>query len=135
MVEQTKQDTDSNWNNLTYHAGFGNHFESEAEKGALIKGRNNPQKAPMGLYAEQLSGTPFTLPKHKNKRSWIYRIMPTCNHGSWTDVSASYPEWISDFSGDKDLIVSPEQRRWTPQDFIEGHFMQGIRTMMGAGCP
>jgi homogentisate 1,2-dioxygenase len=42
MVEQTKQDTDSNWNNLTYHAGFGNHFESEAEKGALIKGRNNP---------------------------------------------------------------------------------------------
>jgi homogentisate 1,2-dioxygenase len=46
MVEQ---DT---WNNLQYHYGFGNHFESEAEKGALVKGRNNPQKAPMGLYAE-----------------------------------------------------------------------------------
>jgi homogentisate 1,2-dioxygenase len=32
--------------------GFGNSFESEAEKGALPLGRNNPQKAPMGLYAE-----------------------------------------------------------------------------------
>jgi homogentisate 1,2-dioxygenase len=40
------------WSNLQYHVGFGNHFESEAEKGALVKGRNNPQKAPMGLYAE-----------------------------------------------------------------------------------
>ena len=30
------------WNNINYHIGFGNHFESEAEKGALIKGRNNP---------------------------------------------------------------------------------------------
>jgi homogentisate 1,2-dioxygenase len=40
------------WSNLKYNVGFGNHFESEAEPGALIKGRNNPQKAPMGLYAE-----------------------------------------------------------------------------------
>jgi homogentisate 1,2-dioxygenase len=39
MVEQKK---DIDWTNLQYLAGFGNHFESEAEKGALVKGRNNP---------------------------------------------------------------------------------------------
>ena len=42
---------DSNWSNLKYMNGFGNHFESEAEKGALPIGRNNPQKCPMGLVA------------------------------------------------------------------------------------
>lgn len=102
---------ESHWHHLSYLHGFGNHFESEAEPGALIKGRNNPQVAPMGLYAEQLSGTPFTYAKHKNKRSWLYRIMPTCNHGAWTDVSAKYPHWISNFDQG---IVTPEQRRWTP---------------------
>jgi homogentisate 1,2-dioxygenase len=62
MVEQQKQ----SFVDLTYQSGFGNHFESEAEKGALPRGQNNPQKCPMGLYAEQLSGTPFTYSKHKN---------------------------------------------------------------------
>lgn len=108
---------------MEYLHGFGNHFESEAEKGALVKGRNNPQKAPMGLYAEQLSGTPFTFSKHKNQRSWLYRIMPTCNHGPWKDVSAQFSNWVSDFNQDKDLVVSPEQRRWTPQDHLEGNFI------------
>ena len=58
--------TDSKWSNLKYMNGFGNHFESEAEKGALPIGRNNPQKCSMGLVAQQLSGTPFTFCKNKN---------------------------------------------------------------------
>ena len=29
---------DSSWKNLAYLSGFGNHFESEAKKGALVKG-------------------------------------------------------------------------------------------------
>jgi len=53
MAEESKDTTSSEmWQNLNYQAGFGNHNETEAEKGALIKGKNNPQKAPMGLYAE-----------------------------------------------------------------------------------
>jgi homogentisate 1,2-dioxygenase len=55
-------------------AGFGNHFESEALPGALPKGQNSPQKAPYGLYAEQLTGSSFTAPRHENLRSWLYRI-------------------------------------------------------------
>ena len=39
-----------------YRAGFGNEFSSEAIPGAL-PGHNSPQRAPFGLYAEQLSGS------------------------------------------------------------------------------
>ena len=57
-----------------YQAGFGNHFATEALKGALPQGQNNPQKCAMGLYAEQLSGTAFTCPRSTNQRTWLYRI-------------------------------------------------------------
>lgn len=43
-----------------YLKGFGNHFATEAEEGALPEHQNNPQVCPFGLYAEQISGTPFT---------------------------------------------------------------------------
>ena len=35
-----------------YQSGFGNEFASEALAGALPEGRNSPQRAPLGLYAE-----------------------------------------------------------------------------------
>ena len=46
-----------------YQSGFGNEFATEALEGALPVGRNSPQRAPYGLYAEQLSGTAFTAPR------------------------------------------------------------------------
>lgn len=30
-----------------------------------------------GLYAEQLSGTAFTVPREHNQRTWLYRIRPS----------------------------------------------------------
>ncbi|MGD0609657.1 MAG: homogentisate 1,2-dioxygenase, partial [Streptosporangiaceae bacterium] len=48
---------------FAYQAGFGNEFASEAVPGALPAGRNSPQRAPLGLFAEQLSGTAFTQPR------------------------------------------------------------------------
>ena len=64
----------------------------------------------MGLIAQQLSGTPFTFAKHKNKRSWLYRTLTTIPHGPWTDKSASthYKSWISDFNNDQGLKITPE---------------------------
>ena len=50
-----------------YMTGFGNHFATEAVPGALPEGRNSPQRAPMGLYAEQLSGTAFTAPRRASR--------------------------------------------------------------------
>ena len=63
-----------------YMTGFGGHFETEAVDGALPKGRNSPQRPAFGLYAEQLSGSSFTSPRHENRRSWLYRMRPTADH-------------------------------------------------------
>ena len=63
-----------------YMSGFGNSFETEALAGALPVGRNSPQKVNYGLYAEQLSGSPFTAPQATNQRTWLYRIRPTVRH-------------------------------------------------------
>ena len=60
--------------------GFGNSFATESLSGALPVGRNSPQQAPYGLYAEQLSGTAFTAPRADNQRSWLYRIRPSSMH-------------------------------------------------------
>ena len=69
---------------LRYMTGFGGHFESEAVEGALPKGRNSPQRPAFGLYAEQLSGSAFTSPRHENRRSWLYRMRPTADHRPFT---------------------------------------------------
>ena len=63
-----------------YMPGFGNDFETEALPGALPVGQNSPQRAAYGLYAEQLSGSPFTAPRGTNERSWLYRIRPSVKH-------------------------------------------------------
>lgn len=65
------------WANLSYLKGFENLFETEVIPGSLPKGQNNPQKFPNGLYAEQISGTSFTTPRHKNQKSWLYKIQPS----------------------------------------------------------
>ena len=74
-----------------YMSGFGNSFETEALPGALPIGRNSPQKINYGLYAEQLSGSPFTAPQASNQRSWLYRIRPTVRHtGRFQKVDRSF---------------------------------------------
>jgi homogentisate 1,2-dioxygenase len=49
---------------LGYQPGLGNQF-SRGVPGALPVGRNSPQKPPHGLYAELISGTAFTAPRHE----------------------------------------------------------------------
>jgi homogentisate 1,2-dioxygenase len=65
---------------LQYQSGFGNEFATEAVPGALPRGQNSPQRAPLGLYAEQLSGSAFTAPRSANLRSWLYRLRPSAMH-------------------------------------------------------
>ncbi|NNE68658.1 MAG: homogentisate 1,2-dioxygenase [Pyrinomonadaceae bacterium] len=106
-----------------YMSGFGNEFATEAEKGALPEGRNSPQKPPMGLYAEQLSGTAFTVPRAQNKRTWMYRIRPSVLHEPFERV----PHALLRTSPFADVVVTPNQLRWNafpipeePTDFVEG---------------
>jgi homogentisate 1,2-dioxygenase len=69
-----------------YQTGVGNEFATEAIEGALPVGQNSPQKAPLGLYAEQFSGTAFTAPRAANKRTWTYRIRPSVLHKPFRQI-------------------------------------------------
>jgi len=51
-----------------YLSGFGNEHSTEALPNAIPIGQNNPQRCPYGLYAEQLSGTAFTVDRSHNQR-------------------------------------------------------------------
>ena len=118
---------------LEYMTGFGNDFESEALPGALPQGMNSPQRCPYGLYAEQLSGSPFTAPRASNERSWLYRIRPSVRHmGEFKPYDQ--PLWKSaPCLGDETLPLG--QRRWDPVPMPDEptNFVDGIRTITTAG--
>jgi homogentisate 1,2-dioxygenase len=113
-------------------SGFGNGFESEALAGALPAGRNSPQKCPFGLYAEQLSGSPFTAPRVSNERSWLYRIRPTVKHwGHFKEIDAGY--WHTAPQTAAKMPIQP--LRWGPISLPAEKlsFVEGIRTITTAG--
>lgn len=115
-----------------YLSGFGNTFETEALPGALPVGRNSPQCCAYGLYAEQLSGSPFTAPRASNERSWLYRIRPSVRHsGRFQRLDNRLLRTAPCLEHE----MAPGQLRWsptpipaTPQNFIEG-----LQTMTTAG--
>jgi len=117
---------------LTYQSGFGNEFATEALAGALPIGQNSPQQAPMGLYAEQLSGTAFTAPRGANRRSWLYRIRPAAVHKPFRQIDNQHVE--SRFGG---LPTPPNQLRWDPLPIpkTQTDFVDGLVTMAGNGDP
>jgi homogentisate 1,2-dioxygenase len=107
-------------------SGFGNYHQSEAIPGVLPVGQNSPQKVSYGLYAEQLSGSAFTVPRAENKRSWLYRIRPSVIQGEFVHFSHRTAD-------DSNSLHSgpcfPNQLRWDPisfpsdnesKDFVDG---------------
>jgi len=116
-----------------YQSGFGNEFATEAVAGALPVGRNSPQRVAHGLYAEQVSGTAFTAPRHANRRSWLYRIRPAAMHGPFQAYTRA-PGFHNDFG---DGPVSPDQLRWSPLAMPESgvDFVDSLFTMAGNGGP
>ncbi|GAM20578.1 hypothetical protein SAMD00019534_037530 [Acytostelium subglobosum LB1] len=114
-----------------YQSGFGNTFESEAIKGSLPYGQNTPQNCPYGLYAEQLSGNAFTVPRATQQRSWLYRIRPSVVHTPL--VPFTQPTLMT---SNYDTI-NPNQLRWKPFPIAEKEhdFIDGMITIAGAGHP
>ena len=116
---------------LEYHSGFGNEHASEALAGALPAGQNSPQRPPYGLYAEQLSGSPFTAPRAANRRSWLYRIRPSAMQPAFRRIdngalrSAPFEE----------VPPSPNRLRWDPLPLPRAgtDFVQGLLTLGGNG--
>jgi homogentisate 1,2-dioxygenase len=114
-----------------YQAGFGNEFVSEAVPGAVPSGRNSPQRAPLGLYAEQLSGAAFTQPRAANRRTWVYRILPSARHprfsriGNGTLRGTPFDE----------IEPDPNRLRWDalPIPRTDTDFVDGLYTVAGNG--
>lgn len=117
---------------LRYMSGFGNHFESEAIPDALPRGQNSPQRCPYGLYAEQLSGSSFSAPRHQNQRSWLYRIRPSVLHGDFRPIDHGLIRG-KPFT---EVPPSPNQLRWDPFPIPakgDVDFVGGLVTIAGNG--
>ncbi|WP_025513080.1 homogentisate 1,2-dioxygenase [Bordetella trematum] len=118
---------------LNYQSGFGNACATEALPGALPTGRNSPQQCPYGLYAEQLSGSAFTVPRVESRRSWLYRIRPGVVHRPFQPYEGA-PRWLGGFGHGS---VTPNQLRWSPLPIPTAptDFIEGVQTWGGNGGP
>ena len=116
---------------LRTQSGFGNQFSSEAVEGSLPIGRNSPQKAPRGLYAELLSGTAFTAPRVLNLRTWLYRRRPSVLCGAYQPLEQP---WLK--TGSRGGVAAPPNPlRWNPIAIPEQtlDFVDGLRTVVVNG--
>ncbi len=85
-----------------------------------------------GLYAEQLSGSPFTAPRVANERSWLYRIRPTVKHwGRFENIDPGL--WCTAPCTEYEMPIAPLRWDPTPMPKEELTFLQGIRTVTTAG--
>ena len=111
----------------TYLSGFGNEFATEAVPGALPRGQNAPQVPPLGLYTEQLSGTPFTAPRAENRRSWLYRLRPSAMHRRFRRID----DGLMRTAPCSEAEPSPDRLRWDPIPFPErpADFVEGMMTI------
>ena len=116
---------------LRYQSGFGNEYATEAIDGALPQGRNSPQRAPLNLYPELISGTAFTAPRHENRRSWVYRRQPSVVSGRYE----SYAQALWRTGADTRVPLAPEPMRWSPFPIGAPNcdFIDGMRTLAANG--
>ncbi|MDQ6685501.1 MAG: homogentisate 1,2-dioxygenase [Pseudomonadota bacterium] len=117
-----------------YLSGFGNQHATEALPGALPVGRNSPQRAAHGLFAELISGTAFTAPRATNLRTWTYRKRPSVQAGAFEALA--HPTLRSGAKGG--IVTPPEPLRWQPlSDSCAGDapvdFVDGMHTWVVAG--
>jgi homogentisate 1,2-dioxygenase len=116
----------------SYQPGFGSTLESEALAGALPRGQNSPQHCPYGLYAELLSGTPFTVRRAQNRRSWLYKIRPSFTHGDFVPLGKR--RFCHEFHESP-----PNKLRWRPLPLPAANervdWLDGLTTLGGWGQP
>ncbi|HET8796167.1 MAG TPA: homogentisate 1,2-dioxygenase [Thermoanaerobaculia bacterium] len=113
---------------MRYQPGFHNEFATEALEGALPEGQNAPQRVKYGLYAEQFSGSAFTVPRHQQRRSWLYRIRPSVLHEPFAPIDARL---LRGSFGE--VVTPPNQLRWDPLPIpsAPADFLDGLVTIAG----
>ena len=112
-----------------YLTGFGNELATEALQGVLPERGNSPQRVKHGLYAEQFSGSAFTVPRASQKRSWLYRIRPSVLHEPFAPLDAPLLRWTP-FG---EVPAPPNQLRWDPLPIPDepADFVDGLTTIGG----
>ncbi|HEX2121149.1 MAG TPA: homogentisate 1,2-dioxygenase [Thermoanaerobaculia bacterium] len=112
-----------------YQSGFGNEFATEALPGALPERGNSPQRVRYGLYAEQFSGSPFTVARALQKRSWLYRIRPSVLHEPFATLDAR----LLRGAPFDEVVTPPNQLRWDPLPIPDEpvDFVDGLTTIAG----
>jgi homogentisate 1,2-dioxygenase len=116
---------------LSYQSGLGNTFSTEAIDGALPLGRNSPQRAPLGLFAELISGTAFTAPRGQNQRTWTYRRRPSAMRTAARRIDDL--AWRSAPFDDAEIPAA--RLRWSPWTMPDAatDLIQGMTTVAGNG--
>jgi len=109
-----------------YLAGFGNHHQTEAIPGALPTTQNSPQRCEHGLFAEQLSGSAFTRPRHVNLHTWLYRQLPSVMHHDYKPYAKSIGHPFA-------AQQAPNPMRWSAQDALTHplDFLDGLMHIAG----
>lgn len=107
-------------------SGFGNYHQTEAVIGALPTKQHAPQKCPLELYAEQISGSPFTAKRQQTLASWLYRKLPSVSFQDYKPLSIN---WIHSIAKQQ----PPVPMRWSPFDTPEPNcdFIEGIYHIAG----
>lgn len=118
---------------LNYTSGIGNIHASEAIAGALPLTQNSPQNVKLDLFAEQITGSAFTAPRHLNLKSWVYRTAPSVVHDEFVKLD-SYPITKDAFI---EIDYPPTQLRWMPLDNIKPKtdFIKGLIPWCYNGSP
>ena len=119
---------------LRYQTGFGNHLASEAISGALPRRQNFPREAPLGLIAEQINGTGFTLERRANLRTVLYRLRPAVHDRGFTPLADSPRGFETRF---EEGVSLPQVQRYRPLEIPADpvDFLDGVQTFAGAGDP
>jgi homogentisate 1,2-dioxygenase len=116
---------------LSYQTGFDNEHATEAEAGALPVGQNSPQRPPLGLYAELISGVAFTAPRAEQRRTWTYRIRPSAMHAPFRRIDDGLVRTAPVY----DVETPPRRLRWDPPAIPDAptDFVDGLTTIAGGG--
>ncbi|KAK8062530.1 homogentisate 1-2-dioxygenase [Apiospora hydei] len=100
-----------------YLDGLGNYHSSEALQGAIPQVNNTPQKPPLGLHAERISGSAFTSPRDQYLQTFLYRSQSSMLHGDFVplEIRSGYgpqtsaaPTQINPNSLDGEMLIIPQ---------------------------
>lgn len=117
---------------LVYQTGLGNELETEAIAGTLPRGQNSPQKVAHGLVSELMSGTTFTAPRARSRRSYVFRIHPSVVHGRFERIDNN-----TLLTPPFDTPPAPHNYRWGPfgNEGNTDDFVDSLATLAAAGSP